>query len=99
MQDEQISIYELAVLCGKYYTLITELPQELRVKKNFPEFTRFISPANYSLLPDTSSFNCLEDAANDNYYTLSITGRQRVRLLRSPHANVLFRAYIAKHLM
>lgn len=99
MTENEISLYELVELSNIYYQLIAELPDDLIIKKEFPLFSRFISPANYSHLPLCLNYQADEEWANDNHYQLSITGAQRIALLRSPHAAALFRAYIAKYLL
>ncbi len=83
----EVSVVELIELELIYNELIADLP-ELAVKKPFPSFERFLSPANFSMFDHVRST-----------YELSITGKQRCQLLRSPHAKTLFRGYIAKYLL
>jgi hypothetical protein len=99
MTESHISLYELTELSEIYYRLIADLPADLVIRKNFPSFSRFISPANYSHLPHSINYGVDEEHANDNWYQLSITGAQRIALLRSPHTTALFRVYIAKYLL
>lgn len=82
----EVTQVQFLTMMFRYMELKAKLPPELQ--KVLPLFKNFLSPANLN------NFNL----SYHDTEILSITGTKRWKLLESPHALTLLRAYALQHL-